>query len=53
MSYVKKDLISTKDLSKDDIFSILSLAKDYKALNLEPVKKDPILKGVTVVNAFF
>ncbi|RAZ46644.1 aspartate carbamoyltransferase catalytic subunit [Campylobacter hyointestinalis] len=53
MTYTKKDLISTKDLSKEDIFSFLNLAKHYKALNLEKVKKDPILKGVTVVNAFF
>ena len=33
MSYSKKDLISTKDLSRDDIFQILNLAKDYKNLN--------------------
>ncbi|RAZ60039.1 hypothetical protein CHL10071_07990 [Campylobacter hyointestinalis subsp. lawsonii] len=53
MSYSKKDLISTKDLSSDDIFQILNLAKDYKNLNLKNEKKSPLLKGVTVVNSFF
>ena len=53
MSYSKKDLISTKDLSRDDIFQILNLAKDYKNLNLKNEKKYPLLKGVTVVNSFF
>ncbi len=53
MSYSKKDLLSTSDLSADDILSLIELAKKYKALNLQPVKKSPILKGVTAVNAFF
>ena len=39
MSYSKKDLISTKDLSRDDIFQILNLAKDYKNLTLKNEKK--------------
>lgn len=53
MTYTKKDLISTKELSADDIFSFLNLAKEYKRLNLQNVKKDPFLKGVTIINAFF
>ena len=39
MAYSKKDLISTKDLTTEDIYQILSLAKDYKNLNLQNEKK--------------
>lgn len=53
MAYSKKDLISTKDLTTEDIYQILNLAKDYKNLNLQNEKKSPLLKGVTVVNSFF
>lgn len=53
MPYTKKDLISMKDLSKDDIFDILRLALKFKELNKSPVKKADSLRGKTVINAFF
>lgn len=39
MPYTKKDLISMKDLSKDDIFDILRLALKFKELNKSPISK--------------
>lgn len=53
MIYKKKNLISTEHLYKDDIYEFLSLTKEFKTLNSKNIKKDPCLKGVTVVNAFF
>lgn len=53
MSYTCKDLISTQNLSKDEIFEFLIEAEFFKNLNKQADKKDPILRGRTVVNAFF
>lgn len=53
MSYTCKDLISTQNLSKDEIFEFLTEAEFFKNLNKQADKKDPILRGRTVVNAFF
>ncbi|MBR4140663.1 MAG: aspartate carbamoyltransferase, partial [Campylobacter sp.] len=53
MSYKLKHLLSMQDLSKEDIFSFIELAKEFKALNRSPVKKTDSLRGKTVINAFF
>lgn len=53
MAYAKKDLISTKDLSKEDILDFLNDAKKFKKINLQNVKKLDFLRGVTSINAFF
>ena len=53
MSYKLKHLLSMQDLSKEDIFSFIELAKEFKALNRTPVKKTDSLRGKTVINAFF
>lgn len=52
MAYAKKDLISTKDLSKEDILDFLNDAKKFKKINLQNVKKLDFLRGVTSINAF-
>ena len=39
MSYKLKHLLSMQDLSKEDIFSFIELAKEFKALNRTSVKK--------------
>lgn len=53
MSYTKKDLITTSNLTKDEIYHFLNLAKEFKALNNSDVKKAKSLYGKTTVNAFF
>ena len=53
MSYKLKDLISTKHLSKDDIFYFIEEAKYFKNANKQFNKKTDFLKGQTIVNAFF
>lgn len=53
MAYKLKDLISTKNLSKDDIWDFLHLAQKFKELNKSPIKKSDSLRGKTTINAFF
>ena len=48
-----KHLIALEHVSKEDMVSVLELAKTFKELILRPVKKVPTLKGKTVVNFFF
>ena len=51
--YKSKHLLSTQDLSRDDIYDFIALAKEFKALNRSDVKKSDSLRGKTVINAFF
>lgn len=53
MTYKEKDLISTQNLTKEDIVSFLDLANKFKNLNKQPNKKDNLLAGKTVINVFF
>lgn len=53
MSYKHKDLLGTKDLTKDEIFFFLQTAKKFKELNNQNIKKADDLRGKTVINAFF
>lgn len=53
MSYKHKDLLGTKDLTKDEIFFFLETAKKFKELNNQNIKKADDLRGKTVINAFF
>ncbi|MDA3821112.1 MAG: aspartate carbamoyltransferase, partial [Bacteroidales bacterium] len=48
-----KHLIGLREVSKEDIESILNLAKSFKEVILRPIKKVPALKGKTIVNMFF
>jgi aspartate carbamoyltransferase catalytic subunit len=48
-----KDLISTKGLSKDEIYSLLDTAESLHEINRRDIKKTPALRGKTVVNLFF
>ncbi|MDR2400375.1 MAG: aspartate carbamoyltransferase catalytic subunit [Deferribacteraceae bacterium] len=48
-----KDLISAKELTKDDIYSILDTAESLHEINRRDIKKTPALRGKTVVNLFF
>lgn len=51
--YKRKDLLGLRDLSKDEILHFLNLAKKFKKLNQQDIKKTDCLKGKTVINAFF
>ena len=53
MGYKHKDLIGTRDLSKEEILYFLEAAKEFKELNLSQVKKNDYLRGKTTINAFY
>jgi aspartate carbamoyltransferase catalytic subunit len=48
-----KDLISIKDLDRDDLRLILDTAESFKEVGARDIKKVPTLRGKTVVNLFF
>jgi len=51
-TWKRKDLISIKDLQKEEIESIFETAKSYKELLGRPIKKVPILRGKTIALFF-
>jgi aspartate carbamoyltransferase catalytic subunit len=53
MLFNHKDFISTRDLSREEIFEILDIAKHMKEISKREVKKVPTLKGKTISTAFF
>lgn len=53
MVYNKKDFISTRDLTSEQIDYILTQALSFREINKREVKKIPTLKGRTIVNLFF
>lgn len=53
MGYKYKDLIGTRELSKEEILYFLEAAKEFKELNLSQVKKNDYLRGKTTINAFY
>lgn len=53
MSFNRKDFVSTRDLSAEEIMTILNHAETFREINQRDVKKVPTLKGKTIVNAFF
>ena len=48
-----KDLISTKDLLKDDFKALIAQAKHFKELNSSEAKQENKLAGKSVIQAFF
>lgn len=53
MGYKHKDLIGTRELSKEEILYFLEAGKEFKELNLSQVKKNDYLRGKTTINAFY
>ncbi len=49
----RKDLLGLRDLSREEIVTILETAKSFKPLLFREVKKVPTLKGWTIANLFF
>jgi aspartate carbamoyltransferase catalytic subunit len=48
-----KDLLSIRDLDRDDLRLILDTAESFKEVGTRDIKKVPALRGKTVVNLFF
>ncbi|EAU00256.2 MULTISPECIES: aspartate carbamoyltransferase catalytic subunit [Campylobacter] len=53
MGYKHKDLLGTRELSKEEILYFLDAAKEFKELNLKDIKKCEYLRGKTTINAFY
>jgi aspartate carbamoyltransferase catalytic subunit len=51
--YLGKDLLGLEDLSREQILGILDTAEPFKEISERPIKKVPVLRGKTIVNAFF
>ncbi len=49
----RKHLLGIKDLSREEIETIFTLATSFKEISRRQVKKTPALRGKTVVNLFF
>ncbi len=49
----KKDILSIRDLTKDEILFILETASSLKEILNRPIKKVPPLRGKTMVHLFF
>jgi aspartate carbamoyltransferase catalytic subunit len=52
-SWQKKHILGIKDLSKEEIETIFSLATSFKEISEREVKKVPALRGKTIINLFF
>ena len=48
-----KNILSTKELTKDDIQQILDTADSFKEISTRSIKKVPTLRGKTIINLFF
>src|SRR5215212_7021925 len=48
-----RHLLGIKDLTPEDIATILDTAKQFKEVLQRPIKKVPSLRDVTIVNLFF
>lgn len=51
--WIRKDLLSLEELSKEEIELILKTAESFKEISTRDVKKVPALRGKTVANLFF
>jgi aspartate carbamoyltransferase catalytic subunit len=53
MKFARKDLLGLEDLTRDEIGFILDTADSFVEISERPIKKVPVLRGLTVVNLFF
>jgi aspartate carbamoyltransferase catalytic subunit len=52
-TYLGKDLLGLEELEREQILAILDTAEPFKEISERPIKKVPVLRGKTIVNAFF
>jgi aspartate carbamoyltransferase catalytic subunit len=48
-----KSILSTQELTKQDIQKILDIADSFKEISSRAIKKVPTLRGKTIINLFF
>src|SRR5499433_3364028 len=53
MSFTRKDLLGIRELSVEEITTILDTAESFKEVSARSIKKVPALRGKTVINLFF
>ena len=53
MKFEKGNLLGLEDLSGEEIETILETAESFVEISERPLKKVPVLRGLTVVNLFF
>ena len=53
MPWNRKDLISTEELTADEILTVINTARAFKKILSRKTAKPPSLRGRTVVNLFF
>ena len=51
--FLGKDLLGIEDLSREQILGILDTSEPFKEISERTIKKVPVLRGKTIVNAFF
>jgi aspartate carbamoyltransferase catalytic subunit len=51
--WLKKHILGIKDLTREEIETIFSLATSFKEISQREVKKVPALRGKTILNLFF
>lgn len=52
-NFQRKDLLGIRDLSADEILTLLKTAESFRDVSRREVKKVPALRGKTVINLFF
>src|SRR2546425_4497108 len=53
MTFTRKDLLGIRELSAEEIETILDSAESFKEISQRAIKKVPTLRGKTVINFFF
>ncbi|HYV06758.1 MAG TPA: aspartate carbamoyltransferase catalytic subunit [Blastocatellia bacterium] len=53
MRFNRKDLLGIRELSVEEINTILDTAESFKEVSARAIKKVPALRGKTVINLFF
>lgn len=53
MPFTRKDLLGVRELSVEEIVTILDTAESFKEVSARSIKKVPALRGKTVINLFF
>ena len=53
MAFTRKDLLGIRELSVEEINTILDTAASFKEVSARAIKKVPALRGKTVINLFF
>ncbi len=53
LAYNRKDLLGIRELSVEEITTILDTAESFKEISTRSIKKVPTLRGKTVINFFF